>query len=92
MREKRPSGFHAFDHFERLIDSEVRWVRFVAERVENEDVQPFQQQPAFIGNVADIGAESDIAQPKTEYRQAAVQQTNGRHQLPQYRERFEADS
>ena len=41
-------------------------MRLVAQGIEDQDIQPLQQTPAVVGDLADVGAISDVVDPKSE--------------------------
>lgn len=49
---------------DRLVNAQVRGMRFGAEAIQNQRVQIFQERPTAVGDVADVGAVGDSTDAK----------------------------
>ena len=67
----------SFDGGESLRDSKMSGMWLIAQCIDNQDIQSFQQWPAFVRDVTDIRTESDIADPKSEDWQSSMNQADG---------------
>ena len=72
--EQRPAGPDPPGRVDRLLDGEVRPVRLVAQRVEHQHVEVFQQRPRGVGNRVAVGQVGERPDAEPEHRQRPVQQ------------------
>ena len=72
MGEQGASRVEALDDVEGLNEAEVGGVGLVAEGIEDEDVESFEEGPAFVGDLTDIGAVGEVADAEAEDVESAV--------------------
>jgi hypothetical protein len=55
VREERSLRFHPVDNRQRILYGRVRGMRFVPQRIQKQDVQPFQLMQRRLRNFAVVG-------------------------------------
>src|SRR6516162_8460330 len=77
----------ALDPGERIVHTEMAWMRRITQTIDDPEIEAFQRAPALARNVADIGRIGRIADPVAECRDIAVLHDEGgklhRAALPQ---------
>ena len=77
VREVRAARRDPLDHRERFVDGEVRRVRLVAQRVEDERLDTLDQRPRLVRDAIAIGQVREVAEAEAEDRQLPVPQRHG---------------
>ncbi len=68
VREEGPPGPQPFDHVDGLRHGEMRRVRTMPQRVENEDVEIGEQPKGRLGNAIAVGQIGKVPKPKAQNR------------------------
>lgn len=89
--EERPFGPDAGGHRDGFDEIEMRRVRFVAEGVEDEDVEILQALQGIVGYLVAVGTVCDVPESKTKDRQWPMHQRNRRNRNVGDAQRFVAD-
>src|SRR5262249_46239715 len=76
MRQVRLAGTQLGNHFQGFIDREMGWMRPMAQGIQHQYIQPFQQWPAWFGDVTDVRAIRDVADPEAKHLKMSVFQQN----------------
>ena len=71
------AGFYAAKPQQGIFQIEMRHMFFVAQRIDNPDIEPFQRCKAYRWNIMHIGRVSQITDPKTQGINPAVMDCEG---------------
>lgn len=88
----RPLWPHAINGRQGLGNSKMSRMGFVTKGIDDQDIKPFQQRPAFVRNEADICAKRHISDSKSENGQLAVHQPDWPNWLLQHLELIQTNS
>ena len=91
MREKRAPRPDSLNHPDRLRNTEMRRVRLLPQRIQNQRVQAFEILPTLVGNLVTVRRVGGVSNSKSEDVGIAVQQPKRLHMRLKHLERFHAD-
>src|SRR5690348_6906800 len=77
VSEIRPRRLEAVDQSQRILNGGMRWMRFMAQRIEYQHVQALEHFQCWVWNRAEIGDISRVPEPEAENRQASMEHGQG---------------